>query len=348
MSIPLTKFHPKPQCVVKQTLFTQPKYPVVDIHTHMGSLVLGRQYEDLYDTATFVKQLQAVGVKHIVNLDGEWGSYFTEMRQKIVHYESYITTFVWIDVTRIDDPDFSEWVVTHLKDSFAQGARGIKMWKVISLNQKDKQGKYIRTDDPRLNIVYETAAQLQMPILIHIGDPVAFFEPLNEQNERYEEMSQHPDWCFGKPGQYTFMELMEMQDNMIAKHPETTFIVAHFGSYAENLAHVAKRLDQYPNMYIDMAARVAELGRVPYSARDFFVKYQDRILFGTDCSPLDLGQHQIIYRFLETMDEYFPYQNPDELPGQGRWCIYGIGLPDEVLKKVYYENACKILHISDL
>lgn len=346
-SLTLDQFDPKPQCVVPKHERLKPKFPVFDMHTHMGSLVPGPGYENLYDTATYVDALKAAGVAHIVNLDGVWGEEYEKMRQKIHGFESFITTFVWVDVTRIDDEDFADWVVHHLECAYEKGARGIKMWKVISLNQKDRSGAYIRTDDPRLSIVYETAARLQMPILIHIADPVAFFEPVDEHNERYEELHEHPDWRFGKPDQYTFEELMDMQDHMIEMHPNTTFVVAHFGSYAENLAHVAKRLDRYPNMMIDIAARVAELGRVPYSSKRFFEQYQDRIVFGTDCSPLDLGMHAIYYRFLETMDEYFSYQCAGELPGQGRWCIYGIGLSDEILKKVYYQNACRIMGIKE-
>ena len=134
---------------------------------------------------------------------------------------------------------------------------------------------------------------------------------------------------------------------MVENHPQTTFIIAHFGSYAENLKHVALRLDRYDNMYVDMAARVAELGRVPYSSKAFFETYSERIVFGTDCCPLDLGQHSIYYRFLESMDEYFPYQPNGELPGQGRWRIYGIGLSDEILRKVYYQNACRIMNMDE-
>lgn len=345
--IPLAAFAPVAQCVTTKHLIKKPKFPVFDIHTHMGNLVPGVGYAKMYDTKTYVEALHEVGVSHIVNLDGVWGKELDEMKEKVGECASFITTFVWIDVSRIDDEDFSKWVVQHLEESYQKGARGIKMWKVISLEQKDKRGHYIRTDDPRLDIVYETAARLHMPILIHIADPVAFFEPVDEHNERYEELRHHPDWQFGKPGQMSFTELMDMQDAMIEHHPNTTFVVAHFGSYAENLEHVAKRLDRYPNMYIDIAARVAELGRVPYSSKRFFERYQDRILFGTDCCPLDLGMHTIYYRFLETMDEYFPYQVEGELPGQGRWAIYGIGLSDEILKKVYYQNACRIMRMEE-
>ena len=335
----------KPQCVVKQHLVEKPKFPVIDIHTHLGKLVLGEDYKGRYNIDDYVEKLKTYGVVHTINLDGVWEQELEQMLDMVHPYEDFITTFCWIDVTRIDDDNFEEWVVNHLNMAYKKGCRGIKMWKVISLNQKDKSGKYIRSDDDRLQVVYQTAAKLNMPILIHIGDPTAFFEVVNEENERYDELCANPDWQFGKVGQMSFKQLMRMQDNMIEKNPETIFIVAHVGSYAENLKHVANRLQRYPNMYIDIAARIAELGRVPYSAREFFIKYQDRILFGTDETPLDFVQYPICYRFLETKDEYFPYWEENGYPTQGNWYIYGINLPDNVLKKIYHENAIKILSL---
>ena len=162
---------------------------------------------------------------------------------------------------------------------------------------------------------------------MHVADPAAFFTPKSEKNERWEERDVCPEWDFSDHEKYmSFEELMEMQENTVRSHPETTFVIAHVGSYAENLEWVSGQLEKYPNMYIDVAARLAELGRVPYSAKKFFVKHQDRILFGTDCTPLGMGYHKIYYRFFETKDEYFPYQPEGELPGQGRWAIYGLSL----------------------
>lgn len=344
--ISLSEYNPISQCITDVTIIEKSKFKVIDIHEHLGKLVLGDDYKNLYNLNDFKQELETLNIHHIVNLDGVWGTEMDDMLNHTQAMSSQLTSFVWIDVSKIDDPDFSEKVKAHLYDAYAKGARGIKMWKVISLNQKDKSGNYIRTDDERLNIVYKTASELNIPILIHIADPVAFFLPVDNTNERYEELNENPDWSFGKEGQYTFKELMDMQDSMIRNNPETKFIVAHFGSYAENLKHVAQRLDQFPNMYIDIAARIAELGRVPYSSREFFIKYSNRILYGTDCTPLNLDLHKKYFRFLETFDEYFEYQEEGEHAGQGRWRIYGIGLPDEVLKDVYYRNACKLLNLD--
>jgi len=342
----LSEYRPNSQCVTNQTELEKAKFNVIDIHEHLGKLVLGNDYASQYNLTDFETELDCLNIRHIVNLDGVWGKELLEMIEHTHTINHRISTFVWIDVSKIDDGDFEQQIRTHIYDSYNKGVRGIKMWKVISLNQKDKSGNYIRTDDERLDVVYKCAAELNIPVLIHIADPVAFFQPVDESNERYEELIENPDWSFGKEGQFSFEELMEMQDLMIMKNPKTNFIVAHFGSYAENLNHVAERLERFPNMYIDIAARIAELGRVPYSSRAFFIKYSNRILYGTDCTPLNLNQHKQYFRFLETFDEYFDYQEEGEQPGQGRWKIYGIGLPDEVLKDVYYRNACKLLKLD--
>lgn len=344
--IRLSEFNPISECVVKKTMIKKPKYPVIDIHAHMGTLVLGQNYSALYDTSEYVQKLKELGVSHIVNLDGAFGQDLVRMKQKTKGFDDFISTFVWIDVSKMEDKDFDAWVIKHLHQAKQLGVKGIKMWKDISLAMKDTSGKYIAIDDERLDVVYETAGEFDLPILMHIADPVAFFKPVDENNERFEELIANPSWSFCDPKYYTFDQLLKMQDHILKKFPNTKFILAHFGSYAENLAYVASRLDTYPNMYVDIAARVAELGRVPYSARKFFIKYADRILFGTDDTPLCLDEYLIYYRFLETADEYFPYCKEGQIPRQGRWNIYGIHLPDEVLKKIYYQNAEQLLGIS--
>jgi predicted TIM-barrel fold metal-dependent hydrolase len=185
---------------------------------------------------------------------------------------------------------------------------------------------------------------LKLPVLIHVADPVAFFWPLDATNERWEELQGHPDWHFPSPPFPAFETIMAQLANLVARHPGTTFIAAHVGCYAENLAWVGQLLDKCSNFHVDIGARIAELGRQPYTARRFFLKYSDRILFGTDLAP-DVNWYRIYYRFLETEDEYF---NCDvaEPPSQGRWRIYGLFLPDEVLEKVYRLNALKVLRLG--
>ncbi len=197
-------------------------------------------------------------------------------------------------------------------------------------------------DDPRLESIWQTAGELGLPVIIHVADPVAFFDPIDETNERWEELGEHPDWAFTSPPYPPFLHIMDGLANMVARHPGTTFIGAHVGCYAENLEWVGALLDRCPNFYVDISARIGELGRQPYSARRFFLRYADRILFGSDMGP-EPEAYRIIYRFLETEDEYFNY-NTGPIPQQGRWYVNGLHLPNEILEKVYSRNAERILN----
>ena len=182
-------------------------------------------------------------------------------------------------------------------------------------------------------------------MLIHTADPVAFFRPLDRFNERWDELHRRPDWHFYGPEFPSFEELIASLYRLIEAHPQTTFITAHVGCYPENLGFVSQMMDKYPNFYTDISARIAELGRAPYSARAWFIKYADRILFGTDQRPT-IPMYQVHFRFLETADEYFDYAPGADIPPQGRWKIYGLYLPDEVLRKVYYENAARLFDLK--
>ena len=208
-------------------------------------------------------------------------------------------------------------------------------------------------DDPRLDPLWAAAAELDLPVLIHIADPIAFFEPLDATNERWEELHGHPDWHFwppqpagdaGAPGFPRFDALLAAFGRLVARHPATTFVGAHVGCAAEDLALVGAMLDANPNFSVDIAARLGELGRQPYTSRAFFLRYADRILFGVDMAP-DPDLYAIHYRFLETFDESFDYDT-DDVPGQGRWQIHGIGLPEDVLRKVYRDNARRVLRLA--
>lgn len=339
----LTDYAPKCELVTEEHYIPAAKFPVIDIHSHFGKLLLGDDFADKYDTGEVVECLKQNGIKRIVNLDGFWGSTLDNMLKKIHPYEDFILTFGAVDVTRLEEKDFEKYVYKTLQESKRKGISGLKFWKIIGLVLKDSKNKFIRIDDERLKVIWETAAELKLPVLFHIADPTAFFKPIDRYNERYEELLEHPDWSFCDPGLYSFEQLMEMQENLLANNPETTFIVAHGGSCTENLGFVGKCLDKYPNMNIDIAARISEFGRQPYTSRKFFSKYADRILFGTDATPLDTN-YPVNYRFLETWDEYFDY-SASQIPPQGRWKIYGIGLEDKVLEKIYHLNAEKLLKL---
>ncbi len=250
------------------------------------------------------------------------------------------------------DPDFGETEAARLRDSAARGARGLKVWKTLGLRARDPDGRLVTVDDARLDPLWAAAAELDLPIVIHIADPVAFFEPLDPSNERWEELHEHPDWHFwptrpddrpDDPGVPGFDALLAAFDRLLGAHPRTTFIGAHVGCAAEDLGLVSRLLDDHPNLNVDIAARLGELGRQPYTARAFFVRHAERILFGVDLGP-DPATYAIHYRFLETFDESFDY-GTDPVPAQGRWQIHGIGLPDDVLRKVYADNARRLLRI---
>ena len=194
-------------------------------------------------------------------------------------------------------------------------------------------------DDERLAPIFDKAAELGIPVMFHTADPDAFFLPIDEKNERFEELAAHPGWGF-YGAQYSKTQLLDQRDRVIARHPKTTFVAAHVGESSENLDRAAKLLETYPNVFIDISARASELGRQPYSAREFFIRFADRILFGADLLPEE-SMYRLYFRFLETADEYFEY--PSHASRQGRWNIYGLHLPEDVLRKVYRGNALRLL-----
>ena len=212
----------------------------------------------------------------------------------------------------------------------------------------------MKVDDPRFDPLWEACGALSLPVAIHVSDPEAFFLPTDRFNERYEELSNHPDWSFHGRDYPSNQELLDARNRVLARHPKTTFVVLHVGNNAENLAYVGECLDRHPNMNVEIGARIGELGRQPRTARRFFDRYQDRILFGTDAVPEGhetpqqvFGDelYRIYYRFLETEDEYFDYA-PAPVPPQGRWRVYGLGLPEAILRKVYHDNAARLLRLS--
>jgi predicted TIM-barrel fold metal-dependent hydrolase len=238
-------------------------------------------------------------------------------------------------------PDFARRMALELERAKRKGVSGLKFFKEFGLGYKNADGSLIRIDDPRWEAIWEACGKLGLVVIMHTADPAAFFEPIDATNERWEELHRHPEWSFYGPQWPAKAELLAARNRVIARHSKTTFICAHMANDGEDLAEVGGWLDQYPNMVVETAARIAELGRQPYTAREFFLKYSDRILFGTD-GPRVRERLLPHWRFLETRDEYCPYaENP--FPPQGLWNIYGIELPDDVLKKVYSENAARII-----
>jgi len=337
----LTDYRPQSKLVIKTTSVARPKFPVIDAHNHLF---------DNWDTkplSQLLDHLDAAGVIRFIDLDGGWGEHilnkhldlFKQPAPERFHIFGGVDWSKWAEMGNA----FPEWAANRLKVQKERGAEGLKLWKVLGLSIRDQCGTLVKVSDPRLFPIWQAAGELQLPITIHIADPVAFFDPLNETNERWEELGEHPDWAFPSPPFPPFLEIVNDFATVVECHPQTTFIGAHVGCYAENLQWVSDLLDRCPNFYVDIAARISELGRQPYTARRFFLRYADRILFGTDMGP-SVNTYRIYYRFLETDDEYFPY-HATPVPDQGRWNIYGLHLPDDVLEKVYRHNAEKLLSL---
>jgi uncharacterized protein len=253
-------------------------------------------------------------------------------------YPDRFVVFAQMDWSKIDDPNFSAEMVAQLDDAVKRGARGLKVLKDWGLGVKDKRGKLLPIDDPRMDPVWEECGNLGIPVAIHSTDPEAFFTPTDAKNERYEELMHNPSWSFYGAAFPAKQQLLEQRNHVVAKHPHTTFVALHVANWPENLDTVSDWLRQYPNMYVELGARQPELGRQPRRAAKFFAEFQDRILFGTDSEPVP-AVYANYFRWLETADEYFPYSG---YPGQGRWMIYGMELPDSILEKVYHKNAEKI------
>ena len=332
----LKDFHPQPMLHVPAHEVKRAKFPVIDVHTHTNDAMgIG----DRVDPAQLVTMMDRDNIKTIVILTGLWGEKLQAVIDKMVKpYPERFMVFTQIDWSKIDDPNFSRLMVQQIDDSVRRGARGLKILKELGLGVRDKSGKLITIDDPRLDPVWDECGRLGLPVFIHVADPEAFFHPIDGTNERYEELNEHPDWSFYGPQFPSMPELLAQRDRMFAKHPKTTFVALHFGSWPENLDFVEQSLQRYPNVMIEFGAREGELGRQPRRVRELFLKYPDRIMFGTDEGAQE-SMYQNYFRWLETNDDYFPYA---QYPAQGRWMIYGLGLPDNVLEQVYHQNAEKL------
>jgi predicted TIM-barrel fold metal-dependent hydrolase len=352
--LPLTEFEPKSMLHVAGTRVARARFPVIDFHSHVSRR---RAQKPGVPAAELVKTMDAVNLHTMVNLTGGAGedlaSAITNFDRAFPRRFVSMTEPTW---TRAGEPGYAAWQADEIGKAKAAGAVGVKILKTLGLYLRDggPQGKLVRVDDPRFDPMWETCGRLGLPVAMHVGDPEAFFLPIDRFNERYEELNAHPDWSFYGKDFPTFKEILDARDRVFAKHPKTTFVALHVGHWAENLAAVGEMLDKFRNVNVEIGARIGELGRQPRTAARFFDKYQDRVLFGTDAIPLGIETPQqvfgedlyrIYYRFLETEDEYFDYA-PAKLPPQGRWRIYGLGLREQILRKVYNENAQRVLGLK--
>jgi len=297
------------------------------------------------DVHQVLDELDALNVRTVVNLSGGSGD---ELKRNLERWDlafpGRFVSYCNADFADIDAPGWSSRACAQLRADIAAGARGLKVYKELGLTYRDGAGRLFMPDDARLFELWEQAGELGIPVTIHTADPVAFFRPLDRHNERWEELRRFPEWHFYGRDYPSFDALIESLYHLVETHPRTTFVTAHVGCYPENLGFVSRMMERYPNLYTDIGARIAELGRQPYAARQFFLRHADRILFGTDHHPCP-AMYRVHFRFLETDDEYFAYDAESPIPTQGRWRIYGLHLPDEVLRRVYHANAERLLHL---
>jgi len=364
MKLELSEFQPKSMLHTAESKVPRSRYPVIDVHTHLSfraKLVNGVGIGDSMDFLTTPEKTLPVmdrkNVRMMVNLTGGAGAGLEEAIEKFQRsHPGRFVTFTEPLWDRTNQPDYSKVQADAIERAKNAGARGLKVLKTLGLYLRENvtSGALIKIDDPRFDSMWAACGALGIPVAIHVSDPEAFFLPTDRFNERFEELNNHPDWSFYGRDFPSNNELLEARNRVLARHPKTRFILLHVGNDAENLAYVSGCMDRFANVTVELGARIGELGRQPRAARKFFDKYQDRILFGTDAVPngTDTPQqifgdelYEIYYRFLETEEEYFDYA-PAAIPPQGRWRIYGLGLPDGILKKVYYQNAARLLKLE--
>ncbi|MGA2114484.1 MAG: amidohydrolase family protein [Bryobacteraceae bacterium] len=351
--LPLDRYEPRSMLHLPETHVPRSRFPVIDFHTHITGVSRDdpNRIQFSVDPANCLAVMDRKNIRTMVSVTGGYGDGLREALAKLpgAHPGRFIvfTEPAW---TRASEPGYAKLQAGLIEDSHKAGAAGLKILKTLGLYLRDQgTNRLVRIDDPRFDPMWDMAGALKMPVAIHISDPEAFFLPIDRFNERWEELHAHPSWSFhGKdfPGN---RELQEARRNIMRRHPRTQFVCLHVAD-SEDLPYVSECLDSHPNMHVDIAARIGELGRQPRMSRKFFDKYQDRIVFGTDASAgsstpqQSFGDtlYEIYYRFLETEDEYFDYA-PARIPPQGRWRIYGIGLPEQVLRKVYRDNAARLL-----
>jgi predicted TIM-barrel fold metal-dependent hydrolase len=339
----LRDYRPKPMVRRPEHLVHRAGVPAVDAHSHLGRWVGGDW--SIPDVGALIGLMDVCNVKAMVNLDGMWGD---ELEANLDRYDrrypGRFATFARLDGSLFArDPRFGDRLADLVRDAVARGARGLKVWKDLGLHLRDPDDRLVLPDDARLDPVWDACAEASIPVAIHIGDPIAFFEPMDATNERLEELLENPDWWYGDRSKYpSFERLGEAFEALVARRADVVFIGAHVIGCAEDLTRVGSLLETYPNVHADIAARIAELGRAPRAASELITRHPDRFLFGTDAVPPGREEYRTHFRFLETADEHFPYSS-DEIPPQGRWAVSGLGLARPVLDAVYAGNAQRLI-----
>jgi predicted TIM-barrel fold metal-dependent hydrolase len=343
--IPLREWTPQSQLRAAASDVPTPLVPCIDVHNHLGRWLTDDGGWMIDDVPALLRMMDARHVEAIVNLDGMWGD---ELEANLERYDrthpGRFHTFCQIEWSRLAEPDGLAALVQQLEDSARRGARGVKVWKTLGLEFRDESGTLIAPDDPRVVALLTRAGELGLPVLIHTADPIAFFQPLDAHNERLDELRGEPGWWFGDRGRYpTFDALLDAHAALVLACPGTSFIAAHVGCAAEDLDRVAQLMSAAPNYHVDIAGRVAELGRQPRRFARLVRDWPDRVLFGTDIYPATDEQYRLHYRFLESADEGFEYAPGEPIPPQGRWAISAVDLDADLLPALYRDNAARIL-----
>ena len=334
-------YSPVSTLVVPENPTYKSKFPFVDVHSHHWDM-------PVKDLSKLVDEMDSLNMAYLINLSGSGFGAFSGKQELMdlnlikslenvnENYPDRFGVFLNLDLAKIDKPDFEKNNVMQIENAVSQGVIGLKIYKNLGLTLRDSRNIRVPVDDDRLSHIWETCAKFNIPVLIHSGEPKAFFDPVDKFNERWLHAREKPR-SFRPSDKYpTFDQVMYEQEQLFKKHPTTTFINAHFGWYGNDLGRLSKQLSELTNVYVEFGAVINELGRQPSTARKFFEDYQDRILFGKDIYKMD--EYYIYFQVLETDDEYIEYYRKRH----GLWRLYGLNLSDQILKKVYYQNALKI------
>ncbi len=325
------EYNPKSTLVVPQNPVKKAKFPFIDVHSHQFRMAT-------QDLSQLIADMDKLNMGVMVNLSGGSGEGLREMLKNVNdHYPNRFVIFANVDFSGVGNQNWGEQAAAQLELDVKNGAKGLKIYKSLGLRNKDIYGKRIAIDDPRLDPVWKKCGELEIPVLIHAADPKSFWDPMDKDNERWLELKTRPRRKRSATNPAPWQQIIDEQHRMFKKHPKTKFINAHMGWYANNLDRLGELMEDIPNMSVGIGAIIAELGRQPRRAKQFFIKYQDRILFGKDSwKPEEFPTY---FRVLETADEYFPYYKKYH----AFWAMYGLDLPDEVLEKVYYKNALNLI-----
>jgi len=326
------EYEPKSSLIVPHHIVTRAKYPFIDVHNHQrGDLSAER-------VGQLIRDMDALNMRVMVNLSGGSGE---RLRNTVASMKGRdkdrFVVFANLDFAGFDDTSFGRRAAAQLEQDVRNGAQGLKIWKNFGMDVKDSRGERVHVDDPRFDPVWEVCARLGIPVLIHTGDPRQFWQPMDRFNERWLELKEVPSRARPADRYPPWETIMAEQHNLFARHPKTTFINAHLGWLGGDLAELGRLMDKLPNMYTEIGAVLAELGRQPRNARQWFIRYQDRVMFGKD--SWNPSEYHTYFRVLETADEYFDYYRRRH----AFWQMYGLDLPDEVLKKLYYKNALRVI-----